>query len=198
MSPGVWHALPRHPRAGKPAHVSRSGHSPHAHPRPECGAEAAPFEWTPRTMVLGEPGGMSRWDASLCTRRNSGKTRSRCIARPTANARTRRWPRMWASVAKRYGRVVLEQQVLGHRVLLGAVRPILAVFTPGTKRRAGSRHPTATFPDHLLCRATIHRGKGRAAQLSVGCWGVSASYSNRVASRAGARADDHGRGGCRR
>jgi len=24
--------------------------------------EAAPFEWTPRTMVLGEPGGMSRWE----------------------------------------------------------------------------------------------------------------------------------------
>lgn len=43
---------------------------------------------TPDTGSSGEPVGMSTWDVSRCIRRISGKTLSRCTARPMANART--------------------------------------------------------------------------------------------------------------
>src|SRR5437899_2760640 len=46
--------------------------------------------------------------------------------------------------------VVLEQQVLGHHVLLWCgTRPVVAMFTAETEPRAGSRHCTATFPGGL-------------------------------------------------
>ena len=43
-------------------------------------------------------------------------------------------------------RGVLEQQVLGRHVLLSVVRPVVAVFAPGTEPRSVSRHP----PRHFL------------------------------------------------
>src|SRR5690606_17942879 len=62
-----------------------------------------PLSWGNPKWFVEEPEGTLTWDGSRTTRRSSAGTRSRCIARPTVPAPTRRWLRTWVSAARRYG-----------------------------------------------------------------------------------------------
>ena len=72
----------------------------------------------------------------------AAKSHMNCTCAPTSSGV--HWSIGAQSTAGPATPVVLEQQVLGHHVSL-RVRHIVAVFTPGTEPRAGSRHPTGHF-----------------------------------------------------
>src|SRR5690606_11246262 len=72
-------------------------------------------------------------------------------------------PLVHRHVVDRRGRasVVLEQQVLGHDVLLVAARPIVAVFTAGTEPLAHSRHPPRHFFPRVFRAAPVRTATPR-------------------------------------
>ena len=71
---------------------------------------------------------------------------------------------------RRRAPVVLEQQVLGHHVLLRCGTARVAVFTAGTEASAGSRHPRATSSARIFGDATrSEAGSGPATDRWLIC-----------------------------